>query len=44
MRLKKWESNSLFLMMAGLAIAMMIIGPLVTGLSMKKNWEEALQN
>ena len=26
MRLKKWESSSLFLMMAGLAIAMMTIG------------------
>ena len=30
-------TSSLFLMMAGLAIAMMIIVPLVTGLSMKKN-------
>ncbi len=34
---QKWESNSSFLMMAGLAIAMMTIGPSVTGLSMKKN-------
>ena len=36
MRLKKWESNSLFLMMAGLVIAMMTIGLSVTGLSMKE--------